>query len=275
MIIRVPDTLNVDNSEKYNASIRLWPGGLSFSGYIPSEADSFFAETVLLDRNIPLVQSLKEIFFDNESLSYVYDSLHVICVTEKYTLAPDSVFSEKDKDLLFSFCFRTDRNRRVLFQPLKPIGSSLLFGIDSEVYEFMIRSLINPQFIHSLSPLLLLWRKTSLACYPKQIYAVVHDAVLDIVCFERGEILFINSFCHETENDIIYFIMYVCKQLSVNQFEDYIYICGDKHLCRKIMPVIKNYMAQVGFLSPKMEKYRTSLDQDVYMDVKTLMECGL
>jgi hypothetical protein len=277
MIIRVPDTLNADNSENYNVSIRLWPDGLSFSGYIPSEKDSFFSETVVLDRDVPLVQSLKEFFFDNACLSYVYHSLHVIAVSEKYTMVPDSVFSEKGKDLLFSFCFQAgkDNNRRVLFQPLKPFGSVLLYNIDSDAYEFIVRSLVNPQFIHFMSPMLLSWRKKSIASYPRQIYIVIHDAMMDIVCFEHGEILFMNSFDYDTETDIVYFIMYVCKQLALNQLEDHISFCGDKIMCRKIIPVIRNYMAHIAFLPHRIGEYRMALDQDLYMDVVTLVECGL
>jgi hypothetical protein len=275
MIIRVPDTLHVNNSEKYNASIRLWSDGLSFFGYIPSEKDSFFAETIPLNPEIPLVQSLKEIFFENVCLSYPYNVLHVISVPEKYTLVPDSVFSEKDKDLLFSYCFQTDRNLKILAQPLTDFYSFLLYGIDNEVYEFMIRSLANPQFIHFLSPMLSDWRKKSLKCYPKQIYAVIHDGVVEIVCFRQGELLLVNSFEYETENDIIYFIMYVCKQFSVSQLEDALFFCGDKTMCGKIMPVIKRYIAQVDFVAPKIRNYRVAVDQDLSMDIITLVECGL
>jgi hypothetical protein len=275
MIIRVPDTLNVDNSESYNVSIRLWPDGLSFSGYIPLKKDSFFSETVALDKSVPPVQSLKEIFFDNECLSYVYHSLHVIAVSEKYTLVPDSVFSGKSKELLFSFCFQAGENRRVLFQPLKPFGSVLLYDIDNEAYEFVVRSLVNPQFIHFLSPMLLSWRKRSVASYPKQMYIVLHDATMDIVCFEHGEILFINAFRYDTETDIVYFIMYVCKQISLNQLEDRISFCGDKTMCRKIMPVIRNYMAHIDFMSHRIGEYQVELDREIAMDVVTMVECGL
>jgi hypothetical protein len=275
MVIRVPDTLNVHNSENYNVSIRLWPDGLSFSGYILSERDSFFTETVAFDKDVPPVESLKEIFFDNECLSYLYRSLYVISVSGKYTLVPDSVFIEKNKESLFSFCFRTDENPRVLFQPLKQFGSSLLYSMDNEVYEFMMRSLVNPQFIHFLSPMLSAWRKRSLACYPKQIYAVIHDAMLDIVCFAQGELLFLNSFCYETESDIVYYIMYVCKQLSLNQLEDYVSFCGDRMMCRKVLAVVKNYMAHVDIVSPEIKQYRVALDQVVHIDVITLVECGL
>ncbi|MBP9481684.1 MAG: DUF3822 family protein, partial [Parabacteroides sp.] len=42
MGISIPEILNTGNSEKYKLSIRLWSGGLSFSGYNPSESGSFF-----------------------------------------------------------------------------------------------------------------------------------------------------------------------------------------------------------------------------------------
>lgn len=275
MIIRVPDTLNVTNSEKYNVSIRLWPDGLSFSGYIPSERDSFFTETVYLDPDVPLVQSLKEVFFENACLLYIYNALHILTVSGKYTLVPDSVFSGKDKDLLFAYCFQTDDDSKVLAQPLTDFSSVLLYSMDNEAYEFMVRSLVNPQFIHFLSPMLSDWRKKSLERYPKQLYAVIHDGMLDIICFEQGELLFVNSFGYETENDVIYFIMYVCKQLAVSQLEDTILFYGDKAMCGKIMPIIKRYMEQVDFTIPKIRNYQFAVDQELSIDIVTLVECGL
>jgi hypothetical protein len=276
MVIRVPDTLNVDNSEKYNVSIRLWPDGLSFSGYIPSERNSFFSEAVTFDRETPPVEALKAFFFDNECLSYVYHSLLVVFVSGRYTLAPDSIFNEKNKELLFSCCFRPSReNPKVLSQPLKPFGASLLFEVDNASYEFLMRSLINPQFIHFLSPMLSAWHKRSVACYPKQMYAFIHDSLLEIACFEQGEILFVNTFDYETENDLIYFLLYVCKQLALNQLEDSIVFCGDKTVCRKVMPVINNYMVHVDFLPSDLKHYHTAPGKEVHADVATLVECGL
>ena len=154
-------------------------------------------------------------------------------------------------------------------------SSVLLYSMDHEAYEFMVRSLVNPQFIHFLSPMLSDWRKKSLECYPKQLYAVIHDGLLDIICFEQGELLFVNSFDYETENDVIYFIMYVCKQLAVNQLEDAVLFYGDKAVCSKIMPVIKKYMGRVDFTAPKIRNYQVAVDQELFIDVVTLVECGL
>jgi hypothetical protein len=267
MRIRVPDTLTADNSEKYEVSIRLWPDGLSFSGYIPHVPDSFFSEKVLFDDDVNLAQSLKNIFFDNPSFSFMYKSLYVICVSEKYTLVPDNVYTEKGKDLLFSFCHQKRETGRVLIQQVEDLQSTLLFEVDNEAYEFMMRSLVMPRFIHYLSPLMLSWQKNSFSHFPKQIYSYIHDGILDIVCFEHGDMLFANSFSFEKDNDIIYFIMYTCRQLGVNQVDDSLYFCGDDTMCNSVMSVIKEYISHAD--------YMPSLNTDVYFDVKTLTGCVL
>ena len=275
MTIRVPDTLTADNSEKYEVSIRLWPGGLSFSGYIPNEKDSFFTEKVLFDDDLTIAQSLKNIFFDNQCFSYLYSSFNVVCASGKYTLVPENVFSEKDKSLLFSVCHQQDKVGKILVQQLSNLQLFLLFDIDNEIYEFLMRSLVNPRFIHSLYPLLISWQKKSLKCYPKQVHAFIHNNLLDIACFERGEALFVNSFDYENENDIVYYIMYTCRQLNINQLEDSIHFYGDESKCLSAISIMGKYVEQIDYLPAQMENYTVASDQDVYMDIVTLTECVL
>jgi len=275
MVLRVPETLNAVNSENYKVSIRLWPDGLSFSGYIPGDEGSFFSDTVERKGDIHIARLLKEVFFENPCLSYYYRSLHIICVSSKYTLAPEGLFSGKEKDLLFSFCFQEEKDVKVLVQPLTAIHSYLIYSFANEAYEFIIRSLINPVFIHFLTPMLLVWQKNSLTCYPKQLYVMLHPSSVDIVCFEQGELLFLNAFDHEGTSDLIYFIMYVCRQLGVNQLEDCLYVCGDETLCRSVIATVQNYIRHTDYLPVQMQKYRFPDDRSLFMDEVILTECGL
>ena len=169
----IPDKLTADYSENYKVSIRLMPDGFSFFGYIPAEKDSFFTEQFYFNREESTVDALKNIIFTNPCFSYTYRSFHVICVSEKYTMAADHVFVEQEKDRLFAFCHRKDRSLRVFAQPVKELNTFILFGIDEEVYAFLLRSLANPEFVHSLSPLLIAWHKKSLTVSRKLMHVVI------------------------------------------------------------------------------------------------------
>ena len=271
----IPVKLTADISNKYKVSIRLSPDGLSFWGYIPSEKDSFFMQAFPFDYDFPTVESLKNIVFNNPCFSFIYHSFHVICVGAKFTLTPDPVYVEKEKDRLFDYCFPHDPSLKTLVQPIQALNASIMFGIDKDVFAFLMRSLTNPLIIHSLSPLLTSWQKKSILVFPKLMLVDIRQNAMDVLCFEQGNLLFANSYNYDTGNDIIYYILYICKQTSFNQLEDCLTISGVGDLCRNVLPVISKYVRKTDYLQQQITDYQVASDIEPTLDMITLMECGL
>ena len=90
-------------------------------------------------------------------------------------------------------------------------AAEVVFGMDEEVYEFCSRSLINPSFIHHMTPQLALWKQQSRMLIPRQLYVVLHRKMMDVVCFAQGKLLFVNTFEYDKPDDILYYILYVWK----------------------------------------------------------------
>lgn len=254
MIISVPDQLTADNSEKYTMSIRLRSGGLSFSGYSPSVSESFFFRDIEFDRTKPYVSSLKEFFFENDFLTYLYKRIHVVNVSPQYTLVPETVFEEKRKQDLLSFAFFSPEER-CLNNQLEEEEAELLFGIDEEVYEFCSRSLVSPRFVHHLSPLLSLWKKQSRSRIPKQLYVVLHRKMMDVACYAQGKLLFVNSFEYEQPDDILYYILYVWKQAGMDQRKDQLRIFGQADFRNAVTSTLRNYLQYIDPLEMPSEAY--------------------
>ena len=271
----IPDKLTADHSDKYKVSIRLMPDGLSFWGYIPDEKDSFFMETFPLDNDVPAVEAVKKIFFQYPGFSYAYQSFYVISVAAPYTIVSDSMFRENDKDRFFFFCHPKDKSLKTLVQPVKTLNASILFGMDREVYAFLLRSLVNPQFIYALSPLLVAWQKKSLLVFPKLMHIVVHKDTIDVLCVEQGNLLFVNSYHFDNHDDIVYFIMYICKQTGFNQLDDYLTISGNKAFCEKVLSIINKYIKQTVCLPPTLKDYHVAIDNELTLDMIALIECGV
>ena len=270
----IPDKLTADYSENYEVSIRLMPDGFSFWGYIPAEKDSFFKETFFFDHELPVVDALKRIIFENPCFSYTYRSFHVICVSEKYTLAADHVFVEQQKERLFAFCHQADRSLKVIAQPVNALNTFILFGIDEEVYAFLMRSLVNPVFVHSLSLLLLAGHKRSVAVSRKLMHVAIHKSTIDVLCIEHGDLLFLNSYGYDTGSDILYYIMYICKQTGFNQLDDYLTISGNQARCQPVLSIVNKYIKQVDYMQPALAGYQVTLTDEPPLDVIALIECG-
>ncbi|RHU22083.1 MULTISPECIES: DUF3822 family protein [unclassified Parabacteroides] len=246
MAISIPDTLTADNSGKYIMSIRLRSDGLSFSGYSPSESESFFYRNIEFDRTKPYISSLKEFFFEHEFLTYSYKRTNLVYVSPQYTVVPEEVFTEKQKTDLLSFTFSAPENK-CLHNPLAREAAEVVFGMEEEVYEFCSRSLINPAFVHHITPQLVLWKQQSRALIPRQMYVVIHRKMMDVVCFAQGKLLFVNTFGYDKPDDILYYILYVWKQVGMDQEKDQLHIYGGVSLRNSMTTTLRNY---IQYISP-------------------------
>ena len=219
MTISIPDTLTVDNAGKYIVSIRLWPDGLSFSGYEPSVSGSFFHRETEFDRTISLSAAVKDFFFAHEFLAWPYGRVHVICAFSPYTIIPDAYFLEEKKKEQLDFNLSVP-SAACLTDSLKEEKATLAFGVDVEVYEFLSRSL------------------SSIACFGA-----------------GGDLLFANTFRVGQLNDILYYILYVWKQVGLNPRIDELYLSVEPLLRRRIFEALKIYLSCTQLMEMPAEAY--------------------
>ena len=255
MTISIPDTLTVDNAGKYIVSIRLWPDGLSFSGYEPSVSGSFFHRETEFDRTISLSAAVKDFFFAHEFLAWPYGRVHVICAFSPYTIIPDAYFLEEKKKELLDFNLSVP-SAACLTDSLKEEKATLAFGVDVEVYEFLSRSLSSPHFTHAMVPLLDFWKKRSRLSRVGRMYAVIERKRMDIACFGAGgDLLFANTFRVGQLNDILYYILYVWKQVGLNPRIDELYLSVEPLLRRRIFEALKIYLSCTQLMEMPAEAY--------------------
>jgi hypothetical protein len=241
----LPEALTADRSGKYKVSIRLWPDGLSFAGCIPAEKESFFYKEIGLVRTGSYVQALKEAFFAHPFFAYPYKWTYVVCANCPYTLVPDNVFVEKQKDQLMAFTF-TLPEAKTLHESLDGLDAKILFGIQAEVYEFCTRSLIRPQYTHAITPLLTQWWQQNQGCYATQLYVALHEDTMDAACYKKGVLRFVNSFVFECVTDIVYYILYVWQQMGMEQENDQLLLLAPQAMYLKVKEILQNYVAQMA-----------------------------
>ncbi|MDR1102645.1 MAG: DUF3822 family protein [Tannerella sp.] len=271
MTLRVPDTLTVDCAEKYAVSIRLWPGGLSFAGHIPSEKGSFFYTETAFDPVTPYPQALKDAFFDHVFFSYPYKHACVIYAGSLYALAPKPAFAEERGETLLSFIFSAP-GQKILHEPLPALEAEMVYSLPEKVHAFCCRSLIRPQFTHALTPVLLRWREQNLSCFRKQLYASVHENLMDAACYDRGTLTFLNSFDAGNAADLLYYLLYIWKQTGMDQEEDRLVLFAPASLYRELKKTLRKYVNHVV----PVESPRTVAESGttpVPLDIVSLFGC--
>lgn len=69
---------------------------------------------------------------------------------------------------------------------------------------------------------------------------------MEVFAFERNRFLFNNSFNTRNAKDAIYFILFVWKQLALDQQRDELYISGEIPEGDDLMQPLKKYVAKVS-----------------------------
>ena len=273
MTISIPDTLTSDNSEKYIMSIRLRSGGLSFSGYDPSVGGSFFYREVEFDRAVSFISSLKDFFFSHEFLAWPYKRVDVVCVSPEYTLVPHVYFDETKCDELLNSVFQT-KGSHGLSNELNDLESDLVFGLDEEVYEFCSRSLLHPYFKHYMTSLLKDWKRRSASARVRQMYVMLEQKRMDVVCFDQGKILFQNCLAVDHVNDIAYYLLYIWKHGRMDPETDQLLLAGKLSLRLDVINLLKVYLRHIDSVKMPSEMYLLGEDiVKVPMDLISQIIC--
>ena len=232
----IPDSLILGNSEEYILSIRLWSDGLSFSVYDPNDKKSFIYREDLFN-NAPVSSNeeyLKDFFFKYELLSYTYKTTYVLLASSQYTIVPSSFVTIGEESSYLKFNFLQTAGH-ILNNQIPTVDSMVAFDIEENVYQFFLRNLTAPIFVHSIESLLPYWKKESEMQTKNAMFVYLHNKKLDITCFSNGKLLFINSYSFNQLQDVVYLLMAVWQQQEFDQIVDKLYIQGN--------PALKNNLA--------------------------------
>ena len=76
-----------------------------------------------------------------------------------------------------------------------------------------------------------------------------------LVKLAQGNLLFVNSFEYEHTDDILYYILYVWKQVGMDQQKDQLRLFGDVPLRNDITNTLRNYLQYIDPLEIPSEAY--------------------
>lgn len=254
MAVSLPDTFTVNTSERYILSIRIVPDGLSFSGAIPSKSTSFFYRHIALDSSKAYAESLKEQFYEEECLSWPYLKVNIHCFTPDYLFVPEELFVEEKKQDLLDYTFLSPP-QKCLVNSLPADKGRILFGIEPEVYEFLCRSYIKPEFIHHMTLPLLNWGKQNQISLGGQMQVLLNKRTIDIACYRRGELVLLNSFACNQIDDVVYFISSVWSQTGLDQLKDRLYVFGEPHVKKELTVRLREYIQYVSDIELPADAY--------------------
>lgn len=247
-------------THQYNLSIRLNPDGLSFSVYsLPhkkyialesftfpetfQQSGSALATTVYLDHVARAIDEKPWLVTEFKHRLVIYNS-------KAYTLVPDPLFDEDKKADYLGFVHKMQPEDVLLTSKHSFIDSHLVFGINKEIFNELNNWFPNTRLLHHAGALIESILPVFKHAEPSDaVFVNVNKRLMDILVLRDNSLHFINSFEWRASTDIVYFLLFVLDQHSLNPGKINVLLLGEIEQGDENHQLICKYVRNVDFLT--------------------------
>nr|WP_302829840.1 DUF3822 family protein [uncultured Bacteroides sp.] len=244
------ETTDFSKSEQYTLSIRLSTDGFSFSVFNPLNDGelSFYERDV--EESLSLTANLKQTFREVEWLNHTFRRVNVIMADKRFTFIPLEFFEDEQAETVFYHNHPQRENETVQYNILPKNNIVVLFGMDKSACTFLNEEYPNIKFYSQASPLIEFFATKSRLGNSRKMYAHLRKDAIDIYTYERGRLLLANSFTCKEMNDRIYYLLYIWKQLGMEQERDELHLTGSLSDKDQLLPELRKFIRQVFIMNP-------------------------
>ena len=244
------ETTDFNKSEQYTLSIRLSTDGFSFSIFNPlgDGVVSFYEREV--DDSLSLTANLKQIFREVEWLNFAFRRVNVLMANKRFTFIPLEFFEDEQVETVFYHNHPKQENELVQYNILHKNNIVVLFGMDKSTCSLLREQYPNIRFYSQASPFIEYFATKSRLGNCRKMYVHLRKEAVDIYTYERGRLTFANAFACKEANDRIYYILYIWKQLGMEQERDELHLTGELSDKEQLLPELRKFIRQVFIMNP-------------------------
>ncbi len=193
-------------------------------------------------------QELEKVTAHSRLLRNYEFSKAAVCISgNEYTLVPDALFRKGDENIYFrkNFPSSSDISIHAEFVPSFHLYS--IFSIDRELERELNHLFQDPKLWHFSQAILTglsLQMKTDMG---HQMLLNIHGNSMDVVVTENKKLILMNSFAWQTNEDVLYYTLFICEQLELNPEKTPLTVTGEIDADSPLYNMLYKYIRNIVF----------------------------
>lgn len=256
--------MNIEMSKLPRTIIRIGRQTLSFA--LPASEGANVAgmmvhyEPYTVKSGMSIAANLRNAF--RESSILLQQNTRVQLLVDAPTLLiPMEEFDEEEVEVLFRHTFPDRSNEVVMWNVMPDINSIAVFSINKDT-----RTVINDHYtdVRIIPVMIPVWQHLHRRSYTgmaRKLYVYFHDRQLSVFAFAKNRFRFANTFSATEIADMVYYILYVWKQLGMDQKKDELYFVGNIADSDALRTELKKYVVNAFRINPTAEFNRAPITQ--------------
>lgn len=203
-----------------------------------------------------LIRKVEQTINKDEYLSKGFDEVQVYYNSNKYTLLPQKYFDPQHLKRYLEFNHSVEELEEIHYNYIPELKLYVLFTLPNYLSNLILQTLGKPNFIHNISPLL----STPPISSGWQLNLDIGKENFSLIIRTKEQLWLANSYAYSNPTDLLYFMLYACKQIKTDQKRAKAVLSGN--YCKKepILHELKKHVAEIAFiddfvsLPPKFDK---------------------
>jgi hypothetical protein len=276
----IDKSLDRANTQNYHLSIQADLNGFSFCildikrrtyiGLRHYQFEKVYSIDDYTDKLTAVLNEDKLIDLQYKSSSFVY-------LTQKSTLIPESFFDKSNLKAYFQFNQSLNELDEIHYNFLSEINAYNIFAIPNYIVNEIVSHIENIILFHQATPFIKIIVKRGIDKENKCVYVNMNNKFIDIAVAARHSLFLYNTFQFQNENDLLYFILYIYKQLNLDTKKNKLLITGEQSDNIKYHNALKKYITTVKYLEPIKFLFSgvfTKINKHKFLNLFNLVNCA-
>lgn len=268
----ITESIDLSKSHLYTLSIRLSTDGFSFCIFDPSKKEVVYYFSKDVEQSLSFASNIKKICNELEILNKPYREVNVILVDRRFTLLPYELFDEEQARDIFYYNLSKKENEQVLSHYLKKGEVIVLFGIDKSTHHYLKAHFPEVRFYSQVGSLMEYFARVSKSDR-NRMFAYLRGKAIDLYCYGDDQLILANSFECKNKDDQMYYLLYIWKQLGMDQEKDELYLTGEIIEIEEIQQDLQRFIQYVSIIDSVITYDLTTYKKggNIPLDIQALL----
>jgi hypothetical protein len=237
-----------DCLEESEISVQISLNGLSFCVITKSDSTirafrSYrFKNAVMLE---DILNETQEILLKDDLIHLTYNKAKAIFINRKSTIVPDEFFNPDMVKQIMEFNQPVDELDEVHFNSLEQIKSKLIFTFPTYLAGMLTHHFKKIEFYNQAFPLIQLLDDFPGSTRDFKIAINLNREFFDMVVMTNNNLKLSNNYLYVSSTDLLYFILFVCKQLGINPNTSVFCFTGEQSHNSEILKGLTGYLNNI------------------------------
>lgn len=193
-----------------------------------------------------IMNSVDDILCKDELLKLPHTKTRVIFTGRKSTMVPYGFFNNKQLKQLFEFNHPLEDLEEIHYNNIKFSESYLVFALHSYFAGMLSEKFKEIKFFNQATPLLFYANQLTGKDKGNAIIINLNKDFFDIIVLQDNALKFINTFLYVNSVDLLYFILYVCKQLKIDTKKIDFHLTGEESNKTSLTTDLSKYIPRLS-----------------------------